>query len=569
MRKFIILFITALLGAFAFSQTAGASTVNVAGYNPFTGETVVSGKAQAGGIVTLELIKPGQYTSSAGLAARPDADAPSVYAHADQTKASADGAFRIEFMLNAAPGEYTLRVADAVSVVEPKLSVASLSDAADAVARLDACATASEVRAFFQTEAPSAVGFSIPEFTALSDKSAVYEYIANEIGNKTLTGADFDELTGVFREAAALSSIRYASSSTIGGIFEVFENNLRLNTADAYPTYSDSYFDADFKGAVTARLTGKLYASTAELRRAFDEAVLLETNQNLKEYADVIRFVDANIAALTAGTVKLNTTAYNSSPRGTKLKMAEAVAFNPYGSLGEYITAINNALTAPPKTPSPQGGGGGGGGAGSAPISVGGGVIEPPVILPTAVYSDLTGFEWAMDSIRILTEMEAVCGTGDNKFEPGALVLREQFVKMLVLAFGAPLEGSADFSDVNPEEWYAPYIAAASNAGMVNGVGEGRFGVGETVTREQMAAMLYRFGVNGGFRFELSGGEEFADGGSISGYASDAVQALKNAGLLKGSGGNLFMPKAPATRAEAAHIIRLALEAYEGAEVSL
>ena len=99
--------------------------------------------------------------------------------------------------------------------------------------------------------------------------------------------------------------------------------------------------------------------------------------------------------------------------------------------------------------------------------------------------------------------------------------------------------------------WYSGYVAAAVKNGIAFGKDETTFGIGELITREQIAAMCAR--IIGKTSDELT--EDFADSDDISEYAKDGVMLMKKLGVIKGNESGEFKPKSYATRAEAAQII--------------
>ena len=162
---------------------------------------------------------------------------------------------------------------------------------------------------------------------------------------------------------------------------------------------------------------------------------------------------------------------------------------------------------------------------------------------------------WAVESVTALSEHGIVNGVGDGKFAPNDNVTREQLVKMLVSGFGIDTgNSSCDFSDVLSGEWYYKYISAGVDSGMVNGIGNGLFGVGRAISREDICVMAYRCLTAHGVT--LNGeGKSFGDSDSISDYAIEAVNSLSGAGIINGNENGQFLPKNTATRAEAAKII--------------
>ncbi len=173
---------------------------------------------------------------------------------------------------------------------------------------------------------------------------------------------------------------------------------------------------------------------------------------------------------------------------------------------------------------------------------------------PELAFRDLDNYEWAVCQIRALAAAGVVNGVSEYSFAPGDMVTREQFVKMLVEAFD--LTGSADikFTDANENEWYYPYLQTAFANKIVNGVSETEFGVGQPITREQMATMVYRV-IN---HLELPMNmalKLFDDNAYISDWAKTAVGSMGANGIINGVGNNLFAPLENAERAAAAVLI--------------
>ena len=566
-------------------STAGGSamTVSELSYNPFNGKIYVSGGVtgnEAGSIVTLELIKPGKYTTAEDLENRPDSEAGLIYQHVDQTISETGGAYAFDFKTTAVNGLYTVRLSDTSSseVEVRSLNIISAGDVEAAIIALNGSTDLAKMQQLFASDNAAKLGFNIPEFTSLANKNEVYNFIINRLAGGGFSATDYDGVTAVFRTAVGLASINQASIASgidtkIDEIIRAFRSNLKLHEAASYPTYTNEYFDDTFRSNVRKRLINKGFTTQQALSNAFSEAVLLEANLKLKDWSDVIKMIDDNMTTLTSVSGEmLNTSLYNNASTNTKLKMARDVAYVGYTSLSEYIKAVNLGLIETTLTP-PAGGGGGGGGGGG----IGGNTgvmkaIVPPENgsledKPQNRFYDLTGVEWAIGSINLLAEKGIISGNGDGSFSPESNVTREQFVKMLVLAFDLPLTGSCYFSDVDANEWYYPYIAAASNSGLVNGISESEFGVSQNITREQMAALVYRFGKNAGLSFPGGDGTEFNDADMIDQYAIEAVMTMRAADIIKGVGDNNFAPKASAKRAEAAHIIYITLAKFGKIEV--
>ena len=222
-----------------------------------------------------------------------------------------------------------------------------------------------------------------------------------------------------------------------------------------------------------------------------------------------------------------------------------------------YESAIDTVYSSEQTNTRPGGGGGGGtGGSGNDR----GQIVAPAVPTKTddqnqqKPFSDLDGVEWAREAIEYLAEKNVVSGTGSNTFSPNDPVTREQFVKMLVDALGFDESTEIHFSDADQNMWYYPYLQRAYAAGIAEGIGEGRFGVGNHITRQDLAAMIYRAASKRGLQ-SSNAVVDYADADQISDYAKEAVAAMQSLGIISGMENHCFNPIQNATRAQAAKII--------------
>ena len=144
----------------------------------------------------------------------------------------------------------------------------------------------------------------------------------------------------------------------------------------------------------------------------------------------------------------------------------------------------------------------------------------------------------------------------NGAFYPNESVTREEFVKMLLGALEIEAtETETNFNDVNTDEWYAPYVATAAKAGIVSGIGDEMFGVGQTITREDMAVMVGRALERSGKNLPTGIAKEFKDSEMISEYAKESVDTLARADIISGDENNQFNPQDDLTREQAAKII--------------
>ncbi len=171
-------------------------------------------------------------------------------------------------------------------------------------------------------------------------------------------------------------------------------------------------------------------------------------------------------------------------------------------------------------------------------------------------FTDVKKGNWFYDAVAYVYEHGMMNGTGDGKFSPSLTTNRGMIVTILHRYEGSPAAGASSFPDVAAGKYYSEGVAWAASCGVVNGYSDGRFAPDDTITREQMAAILYRYAQYKGFdvsgRADLSA---YRDGSRISPYARDAMAWAVKAGLISGVGNNTLIPGGSATRAEVATIL--------------
>lgn len=232
-----------------------------------------------------------------------------------------------------------------------------------------------------------------------------------------------------------------------------------------------------------------------------------------------------------------------------KSVLATAIAKNTsYATYAALYNATSSPITPVYVTPVSPGSGGGGGG--SSFIAVPPSQNNTPATQQT--FSDVPSTFWGYYAIRELYQMGIISGVGNGKFAPNETVKREEFVKMFVVLTGLEVNGQKDnFADTDKSAWYSPYLAVAQECGLAFGREDGSFGVGEVLTRQDMAVLAAR--VLGSTERGYSA--EFADEGEISDYARNSVAILCGLKVMNGMGDGNFAPKETATRAQAAKVI--------------
>ena len=181
-------------------------------------------------------------------------------------------------------------------------------------------------------------------------------------------------------------------------------------------------------------------------------------------------------------------------------------------------------------------------------------------------FSDVAADAWYADAVTYVRDNGLMSGTSDKTFTPGGTMTRGMLVTTLYRMAGSPSLENEDlgypFADVPGDAWYAEGVYWARLAGVVGGYSEDQFGPDDPVTREQIAAILWRYAGSPA----AESGTDFADEGSISAYATQAVDWARANGIVNGVEDNRFLSQSSATRAQVATILRNYLTMEEAGE---
>lgn len=174
-----------------------------------------------------------------------------------------------------------------------------------------------------------------------------------------------------------------------------------------------------------------------------------------------------------------------------------------------------------------------------------------------AGYDDVSLSDWFYDAVAYVTEYGLMNGTGETTFAPNSNMTRAMLVTVLYRLEGEPsVTASNPFTDVAAGQWYTDAILWASGNKIVEGYGSGLFGTNDNVTREQMAAILYRYAASKSYDVSKTTNlSVYTDAASISDWAKTAMQWANAQGLITGRTTTTLVPTGTATRAEVASIL--------------
>ncbi len=179
-------------------------------------------------------------------------------------------------------------------------------------------------------------------------------------------------------------------------------------------------------------------------------------------------------------------------------------------------------------------------------------------------FSDVRQADWYYNAVNYAVARGLMNGVGNGRFAPNDPMTRAMLVTVLWRYEGSPQEGKNGFSDVPGGQWYTQAVAWAAEKGIVGGVGNGKFAPNGNITREQMAAILFRYAKWKGFDTSRHGSlSGFSDAGKVSGYAKEPLEWAVAEGIIGGSDGRLD-PGGNATRAQVSTILMRFIEKFAG-----
>ena len=175
---------------------------------------------------------------------------------------------------------------------------------------------------------------------------------------------------------------------------------------------------------------------------------------------------------------------------------------------------------------------------------------------PGFPFADVAKGSWYYEGVRYAYENGLMSGTGEGTFSPDLPTSRGMLVTILYRLAGSPAAGSASFTDVAKGQWYADGVAWASANGVVSGYPDGSFRPNDTITREQMAAILYQYArIQGKLDDSRADLSIFSDLDSLSAYAKEPMSWAVAQGLFSGVSADTLAPGGSTTRAQAAVIL--------------
>lgn len=365
--------------------------------------------------------------------------------------------------------------------------------------------------------------------------------------------------------AVIVKDLKQSTNFTImQNVFGTYDSKLDILKSTIYQsTYSN--LSESIKGNIYNTFKNKQYYTPTEIKDAFTLSVLNTYLANAIG-ADSVKKVLGDNAAMLG----INMTDYSMSDEtflgliGTEFTTVASVKTTLDGLKSQPDgNQQGTGQNSGQGTGGNGGSGGGGGFSGSTVVpTVGQNTVTGNLSSESYPFNDMEDYVWAKEATLALYKRGVIHGVGDNNFVPERVITREEFLKLIINGFGivTQTDDEVSFGDVSSEQWYYPFVKTGVNSGIIHGMDNNKFGIGNQITRQDMVVMLYRALNMKKEISEYSGFSHFEDYDTISDYAKNAVAFAEANEIVNGMGDGNFHPQSSATRAEAAVILYRAIE---------
>lgn len=536
--------IVASIIAFNILTTAVQAATVTTMPNYKTGEITVSG-----------VIEEARTNMMISLEAR---DSQNNIAHISYITPEFDGSFSYTFKMpeDAITGEYELRLgaAQLATPVSEKVEYIMVSEINQLVSDIQSVTLGGNTSAEKDAAINSILAAVDGKLNTFGVEDTKYSLLPIEskkkIAEEILASRnDYDAISAAANKGYAVQVLNVINTNEVASYLDKYEDVYGLDSAEM-----KTEFEAlNDKTRFSSLFDTYKFENTSDVVKAVNEATFI-TILEKSQPGDFVNLFENHQAVIPFSLDK-----YTSLGAETVAYALAGKTVNSMQDLESMINAIGagsgtGSGSGSGSAPSGNGASGfGGGGSGSF-----GGTSTPTVPQTSSSFTDLSGSDWAKDAIEVLYQKGIVSGVGEGSFEPTRNIKREEFVKIVLSAFGLFDSNytAADFDDIDSDSWAYPYICKAYQLGIISGVGGKSFGMGSYITRQDMAVIISRAAAAAGKTLEkVKDASEFADDGNISSYAKDAVGELVGAGIINGFEDGSFRPNDNATRAQSAVMI--------------
>lgn len=525
----------------------------------------ISGLSEAEDMVAIQVVLPDKVPSNQSENLKEDLDNFFVVA------CDENGKYTWKYKLTGEPGWYTIRVnseknsgeiqEESFYFVKRERLQEIAEELKDTALTPSAAALKEKMLVTYQAE----LDLDLSQYEKVKDRT---EDIFNDVFKQLAACEDIYQIKNAFYSSVLAQNINCAQ--TPQEVKALLEENRILLGFDLEENTTYQRMNDSGKQLFYDSMRGYDFQNCGEIQEKLAGILVRAAIAKVSSWGEVYPILSENRGEIEKAYPQFQYKRYETHEDRTEIDKQIAGNFYTLEQLGKKINELSDKDERPAGGSGGGGGGGGGGGSSRPSGSIGSFVsivqkneeeIEKPEEkvkeeTPQTVFKDVGETHWAYTSIMKLYECGIVSGTGEGLFQPEIPVTREEFIKMLLGAFQIKLEeGNAEFSDIPSDHWSSPYVFTAKEEGIVKGY-NGSFGLGENLTREDMAVLLYETCLAEDVRLtETTGKIDFPDKDAIADYALQAVEKMTKWGMVKGYEDGSLRPKNLVTRAEASKVL--------------
>lgn len=468
-----------------------------------------------------------------------------IVVYAREFKNNGTTEFKMD-LSNTRSGDYTLYLSEGGEVSQYDFKFVRKDMKDEVYKRINASASADEITDILDY-AYLDLGLADDEWNA-ADKSGISSKLWDiKQGGFTFSDSDNGKSDEYLFSAIVIDLL---NKSKLTNIFN-FTENLNMANTEMKNRYKKDSVTSGIQSDITKRMSAKSIKDYNDLITKFKDAVILGIVGGADNYIPVKEVITEFSTYIGVQTSRLSDSVY-SAVQGNNFSTIAALADDLKLRYG----------TSNSDNGSGGSGGSGGGGRGSSIKADNVTEVVPPEKMPTDIFVDLDSVEWAREAIVSLAEKRVVCGKKDKLFYPNDTITRYEFAKIVSNAFLTDKSGDRGipFVDVPKDFWAYEYVKTAYSNGAILGKSDDTFDGDAVITRQEMAAILYRAAQNVGKTlsdYESAKDYRFKDDAAIDDYAKEPVYVLRRDGVINGVGDDMFAPLDIATRAEAAQMVYL------------
>ena len=497
-----------------------------------------------------------------------------AYAYTAEIPVDDEGRFDARFKLNSISGEYMFRVGTDGQVFEKNFVFLNSTEIERYLKEINEATSAAELEQIFEKDYQRLKNICSVTIKP-EDKSFVYNSLFEQIPKDGFK--KFDELKYTIAQVVLLNDFMTETEQPVQKIEKLFEyfDDKYLPVIEIW---NDSSLTADsIKINVCKSLQEKKINTLEELEKEFYEQTV---TQALNAAVKSARGKELTIVKKVHSLMNLSQYNYfNTLGEDRQIAVLKSIDAASYTGTSNYAKGFDKAVTEYKNnqdknnnnnnnnSSGPSGGGGNNGDFVYVPGDQKGQKNDTDT---DKNFSDLENYDWAKPSIERLAGNDVISGRGNGIFDPGNNVKREEFTSMVIKALGLYDDSAAynGFADVKPEDWFYKAVGSAQASGVIEGISDTEFGIGQNITRQDAVLICKRAAEKLGLSFEngddsthtsyeYAGTDTnaFSDKDDIAEYAKDAVEAMRKSGIVTGKSNNEFKPVDNMTRAEAAVVV--------------